>query len=54
MNFSIDNDGILHFGSQLCISYDLKREVIKEEYGTAYTIHPSSTKMYQDLKETYW
>lgn len=32
----------------------LKREILAEAHGATYTVHPSSTKMYQDLKETYW
>jgi hypothetical protein len=27
---------------------------LKEAHDSAYSIHPSSTKMYQDLKQKYW
>jgi hypothetical protein len=33
------------------------RLMMKESYGTMdtpYSIHPGGTKMYQDLKETFW
>jgi hypothetical protein len=28
--------------------------ISKEALDSAYSIHPKSTKMYQDLKEKYW
>jgi hypothetical protein len=37
--------------------YGLKRESVYQKsstYTNLYSIHPESTKMYQDLKEKYW
>jgi hypothetical protein len=28
--------------------------ILKEAHETAYSIHPSSEKMYQDLKKKFW
>jgi hypothetical protein len=28
--------------------------ILREAHDSAYSIHPGSTKMYQDLKEKYW
>ena len=32
----------------------LKGEILKEAYESKLAIHPRSTKMYKDLKESYW
>ena len=52
----IHKDGSLRFGNRLCIpnDLDLKGEILKEAHNTSYTIHPGGTKMYQDLRETFW
>ena len=33
---------------------ELRKEIMEEAHFSAYSIHPSSTKMYHDLKDTYW
>jgi hypothetical protein len=33
---------------------DLKETILREAHNSAYSIHPGSTKMYQDLKQRYW
>ena len=54
--FCIHEDGSLRFGNQLCVPNDpdLKAEILKEAHNMSYTIHPIGTKMYQDLRETFW
>jgi hypothetical protein len=32
----------------------LYEKILQETHDSAYSIHPGSTKMYQDLKERYW
>jgi hypothetical protein len=32
----------------------LREKILQEAHDSAYSIHPGSTKMYQDLKEKYW
>jgi hypothetical protein len=32
----------------------LRETILKEAHDSAYSIHPGSTKMYQDLKQRYW
>ena len=44
------------FKDRLCIP-DIKsfqESILKEAHETAYSIHPSSEKMYQDLKKRFW
>jgi hypothetical protein len=33
---------------------DLKKEILDEAHLSKFSIHPGSTKMYQDLKENFW
>ena len=33
---------------------DINDKILKEAHSSLYTAHPSSTKMYHDLKSTYW
>jgi hypothetical protein len=32
----------------------LKEEILREAYESRFTVHPRSTKIFQDLKEFYW
>ena len=54
--FCIHEDGSLRFGNRLCVPNDpdLKEEILSEAHNTEYTIHPGGTKMYRDLKGTFW
>lgn len=50
-DFHISERSGLMFRNQLCVPHDtsLKREILEEAHSSAYAMHPSSTKMYQDL-----
>jgi hypothetical protein len=53
--FREDVEGVVWFKDRLCVP-DIKliRELIlKEAHETAYSIHPGSEKMYQDLKKRF-
>ena len=56
VEFSVSSNGVLHFKGRLCISDDaqLKEQILSEAHTTPYLIHPSATKMYQDLKGQFW
>ena len=49
-------DGVILFNQRICIPNDdvLKRKVLEEAHKGTFTIHPGSSKMYQDLKKDYW
>jgi hypothetical protein len=54
-DFREDAEGVVWFKDKLCVP-DIKsiRELIlKEAHETAYSIHPGSEKMYQDLKKRF-
>lgn len=54
--FQIHNDGSLWYQGRLCVpdEDDLRKEVLKEAHNSKMSIHPGSTKMYNDLKKNYW
>ena len=33
---------------------ELRKEIMEEAHFSTYSIHPGCTKMYHDLKDTYW
>ena len=55
-NFKIDHKGYLRKNEKLCVPdiAELKEEIMNEHHKTKYTIHPGGTKMYHDLKRSYW
>ncbi|KAL0534344.1 hypothetical protein IC582_028634 [Cucumis melo] len=54
--FSISSDGGLLFERRLCVPSDsaVKIELLSEAHSSPFSMHPGSTKMYQDLKRVYW
>ncbi|KAL0543811.1 hypothetical protein IC582_018916 [Cucumis melo] len=54
--FSIYSDGELLFERRLCVPSDsaVKTELLSEAHSSPFSMHPGSTKMYQDLKRVYW
>jgi hypothetical protein len=55
-DFSKDSQGTLWLGKQICVPNlePIKELILREAHDSAYSIHPSSTKMYKDLKTRYW
>jgi hypothetical protein len=51
-DFTEDDQGTIWFRKRICVPDvgDLRETILIEAYDSAYSIHPSSTKMYQDLK----
>ena len=56
MDFSISVNGTMRFKDRLCVPNDegLKREILTEAHTTPYSLHPGTTKMYNDLRMHYW
>jgi hypothetical protein len=54
--FTKDEQGTLWFKDRMCVPdiESLRETILKGAYDSNYTIHPSSTKMYRDLKQKYW
>ena len=55
-DFFKDNFGTLRFRGRICVPNqpDLKRKILSEAHESSYSIHPGSTKMYEDLKQIFW
>ncbi|KAA0051866.1 ty3-gypsy retrotransposon protein [Cucumis melo var. makuwa] len=55
-DFSIFSDDGLTFEGRLCVPEDsaVKTELLTEAHSSPFTMHPRSTKMYQDLRSVYW
>jgi len=55
-DFALSDDGILRFRGRVCIPDDaeVKRLILEEGHKGRLSLHPGMTKMYQDLKETFW
>jgi ribonuclease HI len=51
-----DEQGTIWFKDRMCVPdiESLRGTILKEVHDSDYSIHPGSTKMYQDLKQKYW
>ncbi|KAA3447270.1 DNA/RNA polymerases superfamily protein [Gossypium australe] len=55
-DFRTNFEECLTFRDKVCVSRDdeLIRKILHEAYSDCLSIHPGSTKMYNDLKKWYW
>jgi hypothetical protein len=55
-DFTEDEHQNVWFRKRICVPDvdHLREKILQEADNSAYSIHPGSTKMYQDLKERYW
>ena len=54
--FSVKEDGSLYYKDWVCVPNDseLKKVILEEAHSGSFSVHPGNTKMYQDLKVSYW
>ena len=54
--FSVNKDGSLYYRDRVCVPNDdeLKKSILEEAHNGSFAMHPGSTKIYQDLKTSYW
>jgi hypothetical protein len=54
--FCLKEDGLLTHFKQVCVPGigELREEIMSKAYHSPYTVHPGSTKMYRDVKGSYW
>jgi hypothetical protein len=54
--FNTDHQGILWFNNRIVIpkDYKLRKQILDEAHLSKSSIHPGSTKMYQDLRQNFW
>jgi hypothetical protein len=54
-HFRVDDKGILWFNDRLVPKdKELRNQIMAEAHSSKLSIHPGSSKMYQDLKPYYW
>jgi hypothetical protein len=55
-DFQEDAEGVIWFKDRLRVPnvQSIRELILKEAHETAYSIHPGSEKMYQDLKKFWW
>ncbi|CAH9102252.1 unnamed protein product [Cuscuta epithymum] len=55
-DFRERDDGLLLFRDRVCVPSDdeLRKSILEEAHSSAYAMHPGGTKIYRDLKESYW
>jgi hypothetical protein len=51
-----EDEGVVWLKDRLCVPdiESIRELILKEAHETAYSIHPGSEKMYQDLKKRFW
>jgi hypothetical protein len=54
--FQKDHQDVVWFGKRLVVPVDpeIKKTILDEARKSKFSIHPGSTKMYQDLKQNFW
>ena len=53
---SVNDDGFVYYIDPVCVPNDseLKKSILEDAHSVSFAMHPGSTKMYQDLKVSYW
>jgi hypothetical protein len=54
--FRKDDQGVIWFKDRIVVPKDaeVRQQILDEAHLSRYSIHPGSTKMYQDMKQHYW
>jgi hypothetical protein len=54
--FREDEHGTIWFEQRICVPNDpeIRKLNLQEAHDSPYSIHPGNTKMYLDLKESFW
>jgi hypothetical protein len=54
--FSKDDEGVLWYKERIYVPNvkELKDKILCEAHESTYSIHPRGSKMYHDIKVTYW
>ncbi|KAG8488859.1 hypothetical protein CXB51_016742 [Gossypium anomalum] len=55
-DFRIGSNGCLMFKDRICVpkNEELIQKILQEAHSGYFSIHPGSTRMYNDLKKMYW
>ena len=52
----MEEDGTIFLRGRLCVPQQaaVKMVILREAHRSSYTMHPGETKMYHDLKQSFW
>ena len=52
----MNENGVLYYKDRVCVpdGNDLRKNILEKAHNGSFSIHPDSTKMYQDLKMAFW
>ena len=52
----MEEDGTIFFRGRLCVPQksEVKMDILREAHRTPYMVHPGETKMYQDMRQSFW
>jgi len=55
-SFNVGSDGVWRLQDRVCVPnvLELRKMILEEGHRSNLSIHPSATKMYQDLKMMFW
>jgi len=56
IGFVEDEQGTIRFQNRICVpqSTDLREKIMSGAHNTKYSMDPGGTKMYRDLRQTFW
>jgi hypothetical protein len=54
--FTMEEDGTIFFRGRLCVPQKSKvdMDILREAHRTPYMVHLGETKMYQDMRQSFW
>jgi hypothetical protein len=54
--FTMEEDRTIFFRGRLCVPQksEVKMDILREAHRTPYMVHPGETKMYQDMRQSFW
>ena len=53
--FTVNENGVLYYKDWVCVpdDNDLRKDILEKAHSGSFAIHPSSTKMYRDLRRSF-
>ena len=56
IEFIVNENGVLYYKDRVCVPDDdeLRNAILEEAHSGSFAIHPGRTKMYKDLKMSFW
>ena len=54
--FTIGADGVMRRQDRVCVPSDseLRQRILGEAHATPYSVHPGASKMYKDVRRSFW